>query len=128
MKRPNRCIEVNGNSLAKTVFNCFSEKYPGLDTGLFERCWVDAMPQAEFDLWQMVYEESARAFSRLRQGHPYPEWIDEDFEDFVSASWQFKSLLSMSLSDYVYTEVSNPFHEIHRGKRIMGEKDHRTCL
>lgn len=79
----------------------------------------------EMELWRMVYDKSVRTFDRLKETHPYPEWVDADFKSFVSPRWQFKSLLSMSLidsgSDYVYTAVSNPFHEIHKTK-MMSER------
>jgi siderophore synthetase component len=71
----------------------------------------------EMTLWKLVYQKTKQVFQRLKSTHPYPEWIDADFEKFVEKEWKFKSLLSMSLidsdTDYVYTDTQNPFHFIH---------------
>ena len=72
----------------------------------------------ETELWEMTYEISRKAFTALKEGHPFPDWVDADFTCFIQKTWRFKSLLSMSLvdidSDYVYTDIPNPFHEVHK--------------
>jgi siderophore synthetase component len=71
----------------------------------------------EMTFWKVVYQKTKQVFYRLKSTHPYPEWIDADFEKFLEKEWKFKSLLSMSLidsdTDYVYTDTGNPFHCIH---------------
>jgi siderophore synthetase component len=72
---------------------------------------------SETELWEMTYKSSREAFTALKEGHPFPEWVDADFACFVEKKWRFKSLLSMSLvdidSDYVYTDITNPFYKVH---------------
>jgi siderophore synthetase component len=72
---------------------------------------------SETELWEMTYKSSREAFTALKEGHPFPEWVDADFAYFVEKKWRFKSLLSMSLvdidSDYVYTDITNPFYKVH---------------
>ena len=67
--------------------------------------------------WKTIYQKTKQIFQRLKDTHPYPEWVDADFDKFVDKEWNFKSLLSMSLidteADYVYTNTVNPFHRIH---------------
>jgi len=74
----------------------------------------------EFDLWKMAYLKSREVFAKLKNQHPFPDWVDTDFAYFVRQHWSFKSLLSMSLidsdSDYVYTDISNPFCMIHQAQ------------
>ena len=72
----------------------------------------------EMIFWKTVYQKTKQVFQRLKDTHPYPEWIEADFAKFVEKKWKFKSLLSMSLidtdRDYVYTDTDNPFHFIHK--------------
>ena len=72
----------------------------------------------EMIFWKTIYQKTKQVFERLKDTHPYPEWIDADFDKFVEKKWKFKSLLSMSLidtdTDYVYTDTANPFHFIHQ--------------
>ena len=71
----------------------------------------------EMVLWKIIYQKTKRVFQILKDTHPYPEWIEADFDKFVAKEWNFKSLLSMSLidteADYVYTNTENPFYLIH---------------
>lgn len=70
------------------------------------------------DLWQTAYYHTHNAFTRIKSRHPHPDWIDKDFAQFVKKSWNFKSLLSMSLvntdADYVYTDIANPFYRLYK--------------
>ena len=70
------------------------------------------------DLWQTAYHHTQNAFTRIKRRHPYPDWIENDFAQFVQKNWNFKSLLSMSLvktdADYVYTDIANPFYRLHK--------------
>ena len=79
---------------------------------------TSAYPISETELWEMTYRSSREAFTALKKGHPFPAWANEDFACFVEKNWRFKSLLSMSLvdidSDYVYTDITNPFYEVHK--------------
>jgi len=73
---------------------------------------------AEIELWELVYLKSQDVFTSLKKDHPFPEWVDADFDCFIQKRWRFKSLLSMSLvdtdSDYVYTDIPNPFYGVHQ--------------
>ena len=73
---------------------------------------------AETDLWEMAYSKSREVFTALKKDHPFPEWVDADVACFIQKRWRFKSLLSMSLvdtdSDYVYTDIPNPFYAVHQ--------------
>jgi siderophore synthetase component len=75
----------------------------------------------EMLLWERVYHRTLLAFQKLKADHPYPHWVEEDWQKFIAPTWNFKSLLSMALveveGDYVYTDMTNPFFHIHQRHR-----------
>jgi hypothetical protein len=72
----------------------------------------------EMLLWELVYRKARQVFRKIKIDHPYPQWVDADWQKFIAPSWNFKSLLSMALvdvdGDYVYTDLANPFYLIHQ--------------